>query len=350
MSWLAVSLLLLAQGPVAQHGSNPRGLDVYFVDVVGGAATLVVTPDRESILIDSGWPGNDDRDAKRIEAVVRDQAGLDHVDHLVTTHWHVDHFGGVEGLTRRLRVDRFWDRGLPDPNAATVDRTRFPDGPTPDDPLGKAYRQASAGKRTRLSAGTRLPLRGKVEALVLAASGETIANPLAPSNPLCESAPADRAVDTSDNARSIVLRFRVGAFEFLDAGDLTWNVEKQLVCPLDQVGRVDLFQVTHHGMDISNHPSFLATVAPTVAVMNNGPRKGGSPATVRRLAAVPSIEAAYQLHRNGSADPKDNTDPLRVANAPGTEGQFIHVAVAPDAASYTVQIGPAGAKQEFRSR
>ena len=350
MSWLAVSLLLLAQAPVAPTLPATRGLEVYFIDVLGGAATLVITPERESILIDSGWPGNDDRDPKRIEAVLRDEAKLDHLDHLVTTHWHTDHFGGVGGLARRVRIDRFWDRGLPDPNAPDGDRVRFPDGPGAADPQGQAYRLASEGKRTRLAAGHKLPLRGKIEALVLAASGETLRNPLAPANALCAEAPADQPVDTSDNARSIVLRFRLGAFDFLDCGDLTWNVEKRLVCPLDQVGPVDLFQVTHHGMDISNHPTFLGTIAPTVAVMDNGPRKGGSPATVRRLHAVKSIEADYQLHRNGSADPLDNADPARIANPPGTEGQFIHVVVAPDAASYTVQIGAGGAKREFRSK
>jgi len=347
MPWFALSLLMLAQTPPSEP---VRSMDIYFIDVLGGAATLVVTPQRESILIDSGWPGNGDRDPKRIEAVLRNEAKLDHLDHLITTHWHTDHFGGVAGLAQRVRIDRFWDRGLPDPKAPDGDRARFPDGPGPDDPLGKAYRQASAGKRTRLSTGVRLPLRGRTEAMVLAASGEPIRNPLAPANPLTDQAPPDLPVDTSDNARSLVLRFRLGSFKFLDCGDLTWNVEKQLVCPLDQVGPVDLFQVTHHGMDISNHPTFLATIAPTVTVMDNGPRKGGSPITVRRLKQIPSIQAAYQLHQNNSPDPDANTDPTLIANPPGTEGQFIHVRIAPDGTTYTVQIGRDGAKQDFRSK
>src|SRR5262245_52131412 len=159
-----------------------RGMDIYFIDVLGGAATLIVTPQRESILIDSGWPGNDDRDPKRIESVLKEVAGLDHLDHLVTTHWHTDHYGGVEGLARRVRIDRFWDRGLPDPSAADNDRANYPDGPKPEDPLGLAYRKASEGKRTALKAGDKLPLRGAIEAVVLASGGRVIDDPKAPMN------------------------------------------------------------------------------------------------------------------------------------------------------------------------
>src|SRR5437763_4677320 len=112
----AIGLLCLSLLGAAP-ADPPKGLDLYFIDADGGAATLVVTPERESILIDSGWPGLEDRDPKRIERVLKDEAGLDHLDHLVTTHWHTDHYGGVAGLAKRLRIDHFWDRGLPDPDA-----------------------------------------------------------------------------------------------------------------------------------------------------------------------------------------------------------------------------------------
>src|ERR1044071_3485338 len=84
-----------------------RNLDIYFIDVMGGAATLIVTPERESMLVDCGWPGFDDRDPKRIVHILKDVAGLDHLDNLATTHWHRDHYGGVEGLSRLVRIDRF---------------------------------------------------------------------------------------------------------------------------------------------------------------------------------------------------------------------------------------------------
>jgi beta-lactamase superfamily II metal-dependent hydrolase len=326
-----------------------RNLDIYFIDVMGGAATLVVTPEGESVLLDSGWAGFQDRDPIRIESVLKEQAKLDHLDHLVTTHWHADHFGGVDGISRRLRVDHYWDRGLPDPNAPDQDRANFPDGPFPGDALGENYRKASAGKRQALKAGDTLPLKG-VEVVVLASGGKVIDGPSGPPNPLCESAPPDQPVDKSDNARSLAFRFRMGSFDFLDCGDLTWNVEKQLVCPVDKIGPIDLFQVTHHGMDISNHPTLVKTIAPTVAIMNNGPRKGGAAATVKLLRSIPSIQAAYQLHKNSATKAEDNADPKRIANASTTGGEFIHVSVEPDGKSFTVQVGADGTKQSFSSK
>jgi beta-lactamase superfamily II metal-dependent hydrolase len=333
---------------------SPQGkLEIYFIDVMGGAATLVVTPERESVLIDSGWPGLKDRDPIRIEHVLKDVAGLDHLDHLVTTHWHTDHYGGVEGLSKRLRIDHFWDRGLPDPNAADGDRAAYPDGPRANDPLGTVYRRVTEGKRTALRAGDSIPLKGKVEARVLASGGEVAeqadAKKVVP-NPLCESAPADLPPDPSDNARSLVLHFRVGKFQFLDCGDLTWNVEKKLVCPVDRIGLVDLYQVTHHGMSISNHPTLVKTIQPIVAVMNNGPRKGGDAATVALLKSIPTLKAAYQLHKNAATSAAENTSPELIANRDPAGGQFIHASVEPDGSRFTVQIGADGEARTFESR
>ena len=342
---LPVVLVVLLAG--ADQPSKP--LDIYFIDVMGGAATLIVTPDQESILIDTGWAGFADRDPKRIEAVIKTQAGLDHLDHLVTTHWHTDHFGGVEGLSKRLRIDHFWDRGLPDPAAPEGDKANFPDGPFTGDARGISYRKASEGKRKTLLAGDTLPIKG-VEALVLASGGKVIDRPGEPMNPLCAEAPADLAVDRSDNARSLAIRFRLGAFDFLDCGDLTWNVEMQLVCPADKIGSIDLFQVTHHGMGISNHPTLLKTIAPTVAIMDNGPRKGGDAVTVARLRSIPSIQASYQLHKNAATRPEDNAESASIANQDPAGGEFIKVSVGPGGSTYTVQVGASGPKRTFSSR
>jgi competence protein ComEC len=332
-----------------------RGLDIYFIDVDGGAATLLVTPEGKSVLIDSGWPGKEDRDPKRIVHVLKNVAKLDKLDHVVTTHWHMDHFGGVEGLSKLVPIGQFWDRGLPEDK---IDGLDFPDGPKADDPMGIAYRKASAGKRTALKVGHNLRLGG-VDSLVLTSGGKVIdfttrypgrALRDLPANPACESAPADLPVDGSDNARSLTILFTLGDFAFLDCGDLTWNVEKKLVCPADLIGQVDLFQVTHHGMDISNHPTLVKTIAPTVAVMDNGPKKGGAAATVKLLKAQPSLKALYALHKNATTGPDDNASPDLIANRDPAGGEFIKVSVAPDGKTYTVQIGADGAKKAFESR
>ena len=135
-----------------------RGLEIDFIDVMGGAATLLVTPDRESILIDSGWPGLKDRDPKRIVHVLKDLAGCDHLDHLVTTHWHMDHFGGVEGLAGSIRIDHFWDRGLPEDGDS---RARFPRRAQARRPAGRSPTARPAGGSARPSRpGDSLPLKG----------------------------------------------------------------------------------------------------------------------------------------------------------------------------------------------
>lgn len=347
---LIVSMVLcLAPFARAQdQAPAARSLDLYFIDVMGGAATLLVTPERESILVDSGWPGFDDRDPKRIIHVLKDVAGCDHLDHLVTTHWHTDHYGGAGGLARRIEIRHFWDRGLPEDNDPALD---FPEGAKTGDPGMTAYRRASEGKRKSLKPGDSIPCRGDLSARVLASGGKVLPpSPGAPANPLCDDKISELPVDHSDNARSLVIRFRFGEFDFLGCGDLTWNVERDLVCPHDLIGPIDLFQVTHHGEQISNHPTLIKTIAPTVTVMNNGPRKGGSPTTVKRLRSVASIQAAYQLHRNARTGPDENTSADLIANTDPAGGQFIHVSVAPGGSKFTVQIGADGARREFASR
>jgi hypothetical protein len=339
-----LALALIAAAPPEAK----KTLDIYVIDCDGGAATLIVSPARESILIDSGWPGREDRDPKRIVHVLKDVAGCDHLDHLVTTHWHMDHFGGVEGLSKLVRIDHFWDRGLPGVDGPDSD---FPDGPKADDPLGIAYRRASEGKRKALDPGSSIPLKGDLKALVLASGGVVRhIGKRQKTNALATDVPPDQPEDKSDNARSLAIKISLGRFNFLDCGDLTWNVEKDLVVPYDRIGPVDVYQVTHHGMDISNHPTLVRTIAPTVAIMNNGPKKGGAPATVKLLKSVPSIKAFYALHKNAKTGPDDNAAPAMIANADPAGGRFVHVSVMPDGNGYTVQIGEDGPKQQFRTK
>lgn len=347
---LALVALLGADAP-------KRQMEIVWVDVDGGAATLIVTPERESILIDTGWPGFGDRDAKRIERAVHEVCKLDHIDHLVTTHWHRDHFGGLGALTKLVRIDHYWDRGLPDLDAPDQDAKNFPDGPKRDDPLGIAYRTASEGKRTTLKAGDRLPLKGHLRAIVLASGGETISvekrwgnerkSAGGDANPHCAESVPDHPVDHSDNARSLAILFELGDFTFLDCGDLTWNVEKKLVCPVDLIGRVDLYQVTHHGLDMSNHPTLLRTIEPTVTIMNNGAKKGCEPTTVATLKSIASIRAMYQLHKDPRA--RDADDSL-IANKTAAGGEFIRVRIEPDGKSFGVQLGERSAVRSFASR
>lgn len=306
-------------------GAQPGAptLDIYHVDVEGGAATLIVTPARESLLVDAGWPGNEDRDARRITAAMK-TAGITRIDHLIVTHYHVDHFGGVPALAGLVPVGRYYDHG---PMAALEEDKAF---------AGRyaAYTAVARDRRT-LAPGDVLTLGpgpdGRPVTLNVVAARGTVraADAAARPNPAC-SALTHKDDDPSDNARSVAFRLTFGTFDFFDAGDLTWNVEAQLVCPSIRVAPVDLYQVTHHGLDSSNNPVLLRTLAPTVAVMNNGPRKGGSPAVVRSLRELPTLQALYQMHRNVTSGADDNTAPALVANPDETPdaGHMISVHVA----------------------
>lgn len=320
-------------------------LDIYFIDVEGGAATLFVTPAGESLLIDSGYPDNNGRDRDRILRVVRDEAGLTHLDHVAVTHWHLDHYGNHAALASVIEINNFWDRGIPD---ALQEDAKF------SERIGN-YRAASQNQSKKLVAGGRLPLKSSQTPLavkIVTASREVIPND-GPANPYAKlHKPADS--DASDNAASLSFLLSFGDFRFLCCGDLTWNIEAKLMTPNNPIGQVDLFMVTHHGLPSSNNPVLVHAIDPVVAVMCNGPVKGGHPTTLKTLRGVKSLKALYQLHRNINVSPEDQTSPEFIANSEASsdecKGTNIKVSVAPDGKSYTVQIGKQGKRTTYQTR
>jgi len=173
--------------------------------------------------------------------------------------------------------------------------------------------------------------------------------PGAPANPVAKEH-KPQPIDKSDNARSLGFVLRFGDWRFLDLGDLTWNIEYKLVHPSDKIGPVDVFQVTHHGLEISNNPVLLKTVRPRVAIYSNGPRKGCHPSVTATLRRLPDLQAIYQQHRNLTAGDAENTDPGFIANAPRSSGEMIYLQVAADAKSYTVRAGSKGKPKTYSTR
>ena len=335
-------------GPAAPAAAAGKGLDVYFIDVEGGAATLIVTPGGESVLIDSGWQRDDDRDAKRIHEVATRAAGLSRIDHYVTTHWHRDHFGGIGRLAELMPVRAFYHHGIPE--QLSEDKQHFP-------VLMAAYQKASQGKSAVLRPGDDLPLttaKGAPAPLRLrcvAAHGQTLPEkPAAPANPVCGDH-QPKPADTTDNARSVAVLLTYRPFKFFDGGDLTWNVEKDLVCPSNKVGAVDVYQVDHHGMDTSNNPVLLRSLNPRLAVINNGPRKGGAATTYGWLKALPDMQAVYAVHRNVQTAEGDNPPRGFVANwDEACSGDYVKLSVEPDGKHYTVQAGAKGPARRYTTR
>lgn len=341
---LLVSVVVL-WGAASVRGDQKSGtLDLYFIDVEGGAANLIVTPSGESILIDSGYPDNQGRDLDRIIHVARDVAGLSRIDHAVVSHWHLDHYGNHAALAAKFGIGTFWDRGIPDAlqeDPGYLDRIA-------------SYRAASQNQSRMLRAGQFLPLKSGTTPLqvrVLSASREVVVGE-GPENPFA-SRHQPQPDDPSDNAASMSLLFTFGPFRYLTCGDLTWNTEAKMVTPRNPAGRVDLFMVTHHGLPVSNNPALVLAIDPVAAVMCNGPKKGGAESTLKTLREVKSLQAWFQLHRNVDLDPALQAPAERIANGGTTadcRGEWIMAQVQPDGQTFSIRVGKSGQPQEFRTR
>jgi len=322
----------------ASADEHNQRLDIYFIDVEGGAATLIITPQGESLLIDSGYPDYGNRDRDRILHVLKDVAKRDKLDHALVTHWHLDHYGNHAALAAQVKIGTFWDRGIPDTlmeDAKYEERVAL-------------YRAASQNQSKTLKAGDSLPLKSGTTPLaikVITASGEVIPN-AGSANPF-----ADRHVpqedDPTDNAKSISLLWSFGKFRYLCCGDLTWNTEAKLMTPNNPIGQVDLFMVTHHGLHVSNNPAMILAIDPRVAVYCNGPTKGGSAQSLAALKECASLQAIYQLHRNVKLSDAEQASAEFIANLAETadcKGVWAKASVAPDGNSYTVEISGRSAK------
>ena len=336
MRKLFLLALLLVPGMLT---AQSRTLDIYWIDVEGGAATLIVTPSGESMLIDTGYETGD-RDAKRIHAAAQ-QAGLKQIDHVVISHYHGDHVGGLAALSKMIPIGRFYGPGdeIEPANQKWFD----------------SFRTAAAGKRTIAKPGDRIPLQG-VQAMVVSSDRQFLEKPLEGGGPnsLCANA-EQKAPAGLENERMVGIMLTYGRFKFLDLTDLDWASEMRFVCPVNKLGKVTLFQTNRHGSwDGAGAPAFLGAISPQVVVFNNGPRKGLgqvdanaktiTPEGTRvapyerngyaRAAKLPGIEGIWQGHLSLlDKDPSHNTSETMIANLEETaecKGHWIKASVEPD--------------------
>jgi len=343
---------MLAAMSAAQSAAQARNLEIYWIDVDGGAATLVVAPNGTSLLVDTGSTGPEDRDALRIFEATK-MAGLKQIDSLITTHFHGDHVGGAQALAKLIPIGHFYDHG--DSIDAQTQRGK---------PIWDAYEALVRGKRTTLKPGDKLPLNG-VEGIVVSANGQTIPTALQGGgpNPLCASAQG-HPEDKSENQRSVGFVLTYGQFKFASFGDLTWDKEMELACPVNKLGTVTLLQATHHGFlnDNSGAPAHVQALKPQVVVVNNGSSKGWQNSAWETVMKSPGLEDTWQLHKAMGANHDQNVDESHIANLeqsgpswpmPATasecKGYWLKASIARDG-RFTVTNGRTGFSKSYMSQ
>jgi competence protein ComEC len=315
--------MLLAAATAANapaQAKSAHGLLIYSIDVEGGQSTLLVAPSGVSLLVDTGWPGNNGRDAQRIMDAMHD-AGISKIDHLLITHFHDDHVGGVTNLVQHVQVGEFIDHGV---NREDADDTRN---------NYAAYLKAVQGHPRRIvHPGDTIDIPG-LTTIVLTADGEHIKSvpgiePLP--NPYCASEPKWE-LDATENPRSVGILVQFGKFKFLDLGDLTKPKEIDLVCPKNPIGHIDLFLVSHHGWNQSNTRALVDAIHPRAAIMNNGAHKGGSPEPWQTVHDSPGLEDLWMLHTAEDSDAAHNSPEALIANPKGDgEGHYLKVTASAD--------------------
>jgi beta-lactamase superfamily II metal-dependent hydrolase len=336
---LALVLLALFLAPAALIDAQPRNLDIYWIDVEGGAATLIVSPTGESMLIDTGWAAGG-RDAKRLFEATQ-LAGLKKIDYLVISHFHADHVGGLAEFSKMIPIGRFFDHG----DAIEKENQQWLD----------SYLRASAGKRTVVQPGDEIPIKG-LHVLVVASDQKLLRKPVNGGGPNPSCADAEQKAPVSpENQRTVGVLLSYGKFKYLNLVDLDWSKEMEMACPVNRLGTVTLYQTGRHGaFDGAGAPAFLDAIRPQVVVVNNGPRKGMGqvdngvqsitpPGTrvapyekvaYQRLAKIPGIEGIWQEHFSLlDPVPGHNTSPDMIANLEDTadcKGHWIKASVARD--------------------
>ena len=297
-------LLLILSATALLLSAAAQTLDIYVIDVEGGNATLFVTPARESLLIDTGNAGPAaPRDAGRILEAAH-AAGLSQIDHLIITHWHGDHFGGLAELANQIPIREFIDHG---PNVQP--------GALADTFLQDTYPKLYAkGRHTVAKPGDKIALAG-VDIRVVTAAGHTIQSPLPGAgkpNPYC--ANFKPGENNAEDPQSVGVHLTYGKFRTIHLGDLTKNKEFELMCPANRLGTVDVLLGLHHGQASSNSEVLVHAVHPRVAIMNDGTRKGGEPDVMKTVHSSPGLEDLWQLHFSQLSGQEYTVPGLFIAN------------------------------------
>ena len=296
-----IACAVLTSAPAAQT-KPAKTFDIYLSDTEGGKATLFVSPSGQSVLVDTGNPNP--RDTDRIMAMLA-EAGVKEIDYLILTHYHVDHVGGLQELAKRVTIKHYVDHG------PSVEEREQVQG------FQAAYAELHAkAKHTIVKPGDKLPVAG-LDWRIITSAGKAITTALpggGKPNPACASFTPRPATNDPENGQSVGSVISFGKFRTIDLGDLLWDKEKDFMCPSNLVGPVDLYIVSHHGIDGSGSPALVHGLQPRVAIQQNGTRKGGTLQTNRTLYSSPGFEDNWQLHWSYNVGTEYNPAGLFIAN------------------------------------
>jgi beta-lactamase superfamily II metal-dependent hydrolase len=267
------------------------------------------------MLVDTGYDSHS-RDARRILAAAH-LAGVKQIDYLVVTHYHKDHVGGVLELASLIPIRTFVDHGR-----------NFEDVKDNGAEYTAYLQSRHKSKHLEVKAGDRIPIRG-IDVQVVAASGDAIKGTGSP-NPLCASFQAI-AKDTGENSHSIGLKITYGTFHLVDLGDLHWNREFDLACPLNLLGNADVYMTTHHGKKTSGSAQLVQALNFKAAIMNNSATTGGSDQAWTIMHESPGTPDIWQLHAALKNEPQHNSAESFIANLTmNCRGNWIRLLVHPD--------------------
>jgi beta-lactamase superfamily II metal-dependent hydrolase len=315
-------------------------LETTVIDVEGGKAVLTVSPSGESLLFDLGWPGYGGRDVNRIVEAAK-AAGLKQIDYLVISHYDIDHLGDVPALVAAFPVKHIVDNG----SLQTLNRG-FESRYNPFAAVRDAMPHMS------VKPGDKIPIKG-VDVTVLEAATKGIETALpgagAP-NPACATTPQkpENVGDHEDNM-SIGLLFTLGKFRMLDLADLEAFYQYKLVCPNNLIGTVDVYHVSVHGQEKGVSGVLEPAIHARVAIMANGPRKGGDPASWPVLRAA-GFEDIWQVHLSLAGGAERNPPEDFIANLDAAcQGKWLRLSAAPDG-SFTVTNSRNGFSKVYKAR
>ena len=319
-----MSVVVLGAGFHAAQRTSAQPLEIWVVDVEGGKAAIYRSPTGQTAMIDTGFPGA--RDLDRIVAVLA-EADIRQVDYLISTHYHVDHIGGLLELAKRIPIGTFVDHG---PTVEGPDVAQMPPGPDelsvtkPREQIdgfqaayAELYRKA---RHLVVAPGDRVPITG-LDWRIVTAGGKVLKTPALPGggrpNAACTNFTplvGTAGMVDPDDAQSVGSVVILGQFRAIDLGDLWRTKELELMCPNNPIGTVDVYFASSHGAIASGSLPLVHGLRPRVALMQNGTRKGGAPGPMQTILSSPGLEALWQMHWSYNAMLEQNSPGLYIAN------------------------------------